>query len=180
MLADYAKPGVSVAFVEPFATRLLRLLDYFNGRVELESGFRSYEEQVELYRRYLAGGNLAAKPGTSNHERGEAADLDRVDMGLTWFEVHTEAAARGLCFPVTGEPWHCEADPAYIDPTPEDDMTLDQLAQAFGGALDNEGRIVVPLADGNLYPLGNVLGFIHQEITTDASLPARIKRVLSA
>ena len=84
----------------------------------------------------------------------------------------------------SSEPWHLHYfagdNPPHTSAPPEDnDMTKDELAQAFGGALDAQGRIVVPLADGNLYPLGNVLGFIHQELTTDTSLPARIKRVLA-
>jgi hypothetical protein len=39
------------------------------------SGFRTFAEQQVLYARYLAGGNLAAKPGTSMHERGLAVDV---------------------------------------------------------------------------------------------------------
>lgn len=39
------------------------------------SGFRSYGEQAVLYARYLAGGNIAAKPGSSNHESGRAIDV---------------------------------------------------------------------------------------------------------
>jgi D-alanyl-D-alanine carboxypeptidase/LysM domain len=39
------------------------------------SGYRSYAQQAELYRRYLAGiGPLAAPPGTSAHETGRALD----------------------------------------------------------------------------------------------------------
>jgi LysM repeat protein len=40
------------------------------------SGYRSYAQQAELYRRYLAGvGPLAAPPGTSAHESGRALDV---------------------------------------------------------------------------------------------------------
>jgi tape measure domain-containing protein len=42
---------------------------------QVTSGFRTYAEQAALYQRYLAGGPLAAKPGTSSHERGEAVDV---------------------------------------------------------------------------------------------------------
>lgn len=44
------------------------------------SGFRSYAEQSRLYARYLAGGPLAARPGTSSHERGQAVDV--TDYGM--------------------------------------------------------------------------------------------------
>ncbi len=40
------------------------------------SGYRTYAQQAELYREYLAGtGPLAAPPGTSAHETGRALDL---------------------------------------------------------------------------------------------------------
>ena len=40
------------------------------------SGYRTYAEQAELYRLYLAGeGPLAAPPGYSTHESGRALDL---------------------------------------------------------------------------------------------------------
>lgn len=39
------------------------------------SANRTYELQAQLYARYLAGGGLAARPGTSNHEGGQAVDL---------------------------------------------------------------------------------------------------------
>jgi hypothetical protein len=38
------------------------------------SSYRTYEEQVELWGDYQAGGNLAAYPGTSNHGWGVAID----------------------------------------------------------------------------------------------------------
>lgn len=183
-LDDYALLGVSTNLEPVFGARLLRLLDHFGGRVRISSGYRSREQQQRLYDSWVASGYknppTVAKPGTSKHERdpAEAADLDRTNpTDLPWGEVHYTAAAFGLKFPLPSEDWHCELDPAWVAP-PEDDMTLDQLAQAFGGALDSEGRIVVPLADGNLYPLANVLGFIHGELTRDDLLPERIKRVL--
>jgi hypothetical protein len=42
---------------------------------QVTSGFRSRAEQARLYARYLAGGPLAAKPGTSSHETGQAVDV---------------------------------------------------------------------------------------------------------
>lgn len=49
-------------------------------------GWRSWDEQNELYEKYLAGGPLAAKPGTSAHEWGLAVDLQLVgkDGSLVW------------------------------------------------------------------------------------------------
>lgn len=183
-LDDYTMPGVSTNIEPELAARLLKTLDHFGGRVVIDSGYRSRAQQQALYDAWEATGRTVppsvAVPGTSKHERdpAEAVDLHRTDPDLTWGEVHYTAAAYGLCFPINREDWHTEVDPAWVEPE-EPDMTPDQLAQAFGGALDSSGRIVVPLADGNLYPLGNVLGFIHGELTRDDLLPARIKRVLA-
>src|SRR5207249_2796566 len=43
-------------------------------------GFRTWAQQNALYQRYLRGGPLAARPGTSSHERGEAVDV--TDYGV--------------------------------------------------------------------------------------------------
>lgn len=46
-----------------------------------KSSYRTYEQQVELYLAYQRGtGNLAAKPGTSNHGWGLAVDLASQEM----------------------------------------------------------------------------------------------------
>jgi hypothetical protein len=172
-LSDYCLPGADASFVEPFASRLLRLLEHFGGRVMIESGYRSTEQQQRLYDLYLAGGNLAAKPGSSNHERGLAADLDRYDSALSWGEVHYTAAAYGLKFPIPSEMWHCEHVADWVDPNPpqqEDDMTPQQLADSIGAKLVN-GIIVVPLVNDDLstfadYPLAAALTYTHQEMKT--------------
>lgn len=39
------------------------------------SGFRTYEEQEQLYKKYKVGGNVAAPPGYSNHNFGLAIDI---------------------------------------------------------------------------------------------------------
>jgi hypothetical protein len=44
------------------------------------SAFRGYSEQAKLYAEYLAGGPLAAAPGTSAHETGNAVDLATEEM----------------------------------------------------------------------------------------------------
>jgi hypothetical protein len=77
----------------------------------ISSGFRSREEQQRLYDAYLAGkGNLAAKPGSSNHESGFAIDIDYPDKdragAAAW--VRANAARFGLVLPVRGEDWHLE------------------------------------------------------------------------
>lgn len=68
------------------------------------SGFRTRAEQEVLYAAYLNGtGNLAAKPGTSNHEGGEAVDVS--DYGS--FGAAMDRMGRGRLYSrISGEPWH--------------------------------------------------------------------------
>lgn len=51
------------------------------------SSYRTYAEQVEFWNIYLAGGNLAARPGTSNHGWGIAVDVAEEWM-RSWIDDH--------------------------------------------------------------------------------------------
>lgn len=62
-----------------WAPHLLGLLQACGGGYTIISANRTYAEQVVLYERYLNGGGLAARPGTSNHEGGQAVDLSPSD-----------------------------------------------------------------------------------------------------
>jgi hypothetical protein len=90
--------------------RLDALAVVLDRELEVVSGWRTRHEQAGLYQRYVAGqGNLAAVPGTSNHEVGLAADV-YVD-GVALADVPTvtaKALTVGLHFPVPGEAWHVE------------------------------------------------------------------------
>lgn len=81
-------------------------------RLALNSGFRTNEEQKYFYNCYKTkkcnGGNLAAKPGYSNHQNGRALDLST----STWLAKN--AAKFGFKRTVPSEAWHYEftgADP---------------------------------------------------------------------
>lgn len=89
--------------------RIERMLLLSNNTLWVSSAFRSRSEQEALYALYRAGGALAAKPGTSNHERGLAVDVAcRSDQA----KLRSSLAAQcGLITPVKGEPWHMELDP---------------------------------------------------------------------
>jgi LysM repeat protein len=62
------------------------------------SAYRTYEQQAELYRLFLAGvGEPANPPGTSSHERGTAVDvatpeirwvIDQIGWKHGWSKVH--------------------------------------------------------------------------------------------
>lgn len=88
--------------------RLNEMSPFGPNTVSIGSGYRSYEEQQRLYDAYLRGeGNLAARPGQSNHNHGTAADLRYAsDQAREW--VHSVARDLGLHFPVRGENWHVE------------------------------------------------------------------------
>jgi hypothetical protein len=72
----------------------------------VNQGYRTYAEQKAFYDAYLAGGTLAAKPGSSNHERGLAADVsDGLGRPVASHHLHL-LGKHELHATVTGEPWH--------------------------------------------------------------------------
>ena len=81
------------------------------------SAVRSYAQQAEIYRdTHLKYGSdahgRAARPGHSQHEHGNAADLKMGPKAQAW--AHRNAERFGLHFPLNGrngtrnEPWHIE------------------------------------------------------------------------
>lgn len=86
---------------EPLASKTCAAIRSSGGACRVVSGYRSYAEQAELYQRHLDGtGNLAAPPGRSNHNHGDAVDMTR--------NCAPHMQAQGLATPVPGEPWHWE------------------------------------------------------------------------
>jgi hypothetical protein len=87
--------------------RLSALAAINNKQIVVVSGFRSSEKQQELYDGYInhkPGYNKAAKPGTSNHEKGLAVDIEGWATSLP----ESTFIKFGLHRPVTGENWHVE------------------------------------------------------------------------
>lgn len=77
-------------------------------RLLVVSGFRTQEQQRELYRLFRRGlGPLASKPGHSNHQSGHAVDLD---MSLPGVKLWMKRNARRFGFrrTVPSERWHWE------------------------------------------------------------------------
>ena len=72
--------------------------------LQIGSGWRSRAEQEVLYQKYLNGtGNLAAKPGTSNHESGQAIDFKSTPGAFDWLARNAEKfGLKNL----PGEAWH--------------------------------------------------------------------------
>ncbi len=79
--------------------------------IKVVSGFRTMPEQVYLYDCYRSGkcnnGNLAARPGFSNHQSGHALDLNAREPAVgAWLRAH--ATSYGFHNTVPSEPWHWE------------------------------------------------------------------------
>lgn len=74
------------------------------------SGFRTMEQQRYLYQLYLSGrGNLAARPGYSNHQGGISVDVSTNGAGYSssayrW--LANNGRRFGFVNDVRGEPWH--------------------------------------------------------------------------
>jgi LAS superfamily LD-carboxypeptidase LdcB len=108
--------GVSVETITAQAFRAMQAAAKAAGvHLTLASGFRTMEEQERLYRAYLAGtGNLAAKPGYSNHQNGIAIDIGVRSSFTSPEYLWLAANAADFGFVNTGknfsqpEPWHWE------------------------------------------------------------------------
>ncbi len=78
------------------------------------SGWRSYQQQRYLWRRYRQGlGPKAARPGRSNHNRGLAVDLvvGSEEASPTYDWLAGNACRFGFRRTVASEPWHWEYRP---------------------------------------------------------------------
>ena len=74
----------------------------------IRSGFRSHDKQTELYREYQRGwGNLAARPGYSNHQSGRAVDI-YIDNYAVYEWLRAHAMQFGFKRTVKREAWHWE------------------------------------------------------------------------
>ena len=74
------------------------------GIYSVFSGFRSIAEQTILWNRSDKSGRMVARPGSSRHNFGTAADLA---PGTT--AAHRALApAFGMSFPMSYEPWHIQ------------------------------------------------------------------------
>ena len=102
--------GMSPSFGAAMS-RLMAAAAAAGHRVGIGNSLRTNAEQACLRREKPS---LAAPAGSSNHERGLAADLTfGAGPGTPSYEaarrwVHENAARYGLHFPMSYEPWHIE------------------------------------------------------------------------
>ena len=96
--------------------RLARVARELRVKIHVQSGLRTRAEQTALWERYQTclrlrrgGCVVAARPGTSRHESGIAADASIRGINIGDFPGARAAMKRhGLSLPVPGEPWHVE------------------------------------------------------------------------
>jgi LAS superfamily LD-carboxypeptidase LdcB len=87
-------------------TRMISDAEKAGVHIGITDSYRPYAEQVDLARRkglYSQGG-LAAKPGTSEHGWGMAADLDLNAKALAW--VRENGSKYGFYNTAPRESWH--------------------------------------------------------------------------
>lgn len=104
---------IAAATLEPY-NQLCAAAAESGHAVRINSAFRTYAEQRELWTKYLDGdGPKAARPGLSNHQNGIAFDLNTRSFTSPLYLWMTENAPRhGFIRTVGGEHWHWEYRPA--------------------------------------------------------------------
>jgi hypothetical protein len=124
-----------------------------NPGTAMTSGFRSNSDQARLYADRGNNPNPVAAPGTSNHERGMAADIG----GMTP-EQRTLLPQYGLAQPVRNDPPHVELAPnvqmAQAAPqTANDGSELPANAQPTQGTLPTSSNAANPLQNASTIEL---------------------------
>ena len=91
--------------------------DQNNIQISINSAFRTFQRQAELFHLFqIHQGNKAAPPGASNHQHGQAFDLntrhnvfDGSDKVYEWLKAN--APQHGFVRAVSNESWHWEYRP---------------------------------------------------------------------
>ena len=101
--------------LEPYLA-LIEEAAFHNLSIGIESGFRTHRKQQELYEGWRArrpGFNRAAEPGMSNHQHGQALDLNTRGFDgnpiYDWMKKH--GPQLGFVRTVSREHWHWEYRP---------------------------------------------------------------------
>ena len=118
----YARGGAAAradsftGMADPFQQALARMLQEAPEEVKvgITSGYRSPETQKRLWEEALvkygspeAARKWVAPPGKSQHNHGNAADLEYLSpQAMEW--VHQNAGKYGLAMPLSNEDWHIE------------------------------------------------------------------------
>lgn len=111
---------ITMDTLEPYL-QLRDAAEQDNIQISINSAFRTFARQVELFRLFKSGhGNRAAEPGTSHHQHGQAFDLNTLhnvfDGGDKVYEwLKRNAPRHGFIRTVSRESWHWEYRPAEAE-----------------------------------------------------------------
>ena len=94
--------NINPVLVERFKAFKAFAKEQYGVELFIRSGWRSSAEQAQLYN--SRPGHAVARPGTSQHEKGQAIDYGPIQ---TW-EMNRHLGQFGLQLTVPGEPWHIE------------------------------------------------------------------------
>lgn len=108
--------GLTVPAAQAFNAMSAHYAKRWGSGLTVNSGGRTYAEQVEAYRKYQNGGPLAAKPGTSLHESGIAVDIGGPIASYDtaqhlWLQQNAAQFGWYWVGANFGEPWHWEYHP---------------------------------------------------------------------
>lgn len=111
--------GLTVPAAAAFNKMSQAYAQRWGGGLTVNSGGRTFQEQQVAYQKYLNGGPLAAKPGTSLHESGIAVDIGGpiTNSGSSQHAWLRQNAAQFGWYWVGqryGEPWHWEYHPGGV------------------------------------------------------------------
>ncbi len=115
---------VTLDSLAPYLEMMKAAEDEANLQISINSAFRTFQKQADLFALYKAGrGNKAAPPGASNHQHGQAFDLNTLhnivdgrDKIYEWLKRN--APKHGFVRAVSDESWHWEYRPAVAAQLP--------------------------------------------------------------
>lgn len=135
-----ARPDSFSGMADPFQQALARMLHEAPAEVKLgiTSGYRSpvvqqrlWEEALAKYGSEAEARKWVAPPGKSQHNHGNAADLEYMSPAAQEW-VHANAERYGLAFPLSNEAWHVELAGARGAQT-QPQSAVPTTANALGG-----------------------------------------------
>jgi tape measure domain-containing protein len=133
--------GMSSAFEGKLEKLLAAMPKELAGQIRINSGFRTFERQQQLWQQALQKyGSVAearkwvAPPGNSQHNKGNAADLGYgSEAARQW--AHKNASQFGLQFPLSNEDWHIEDADARAGMMADKTKDLEDRGQAYDDML---------------------------------------------
>lgn len=167
--------GMQPDFIGSLEAMIAAAPEEIRKNLKITSGYRSNDRQSELWadavKKYGSveeARKWVAPPGKSQHNHGNAADLEFLTPeAKAW--VHANAGEFGLAFPLANEDWHIEAASAR-------DMLSGQVRADNADALSKAG---LPVSEPNEF-LALVLGPDAAVAAISADPAALLKDVLPA